>query len=112
MATENLTAAEAAKFSLTEKSFVEIKLEKEDKKFCCTVCDDNFVRSEELTYHYMTHSLVELAHALTEVQARLEEGDTKCTCWKQSCDRKRPDHEKINDNKISISSSRDSQHTA
>jgi len=112
MATENLTAAETVKFSLTEKSFVEIKLDNGEKKFWCTVCDDNFVRSEELTYHYMTHSLVELAHALTEVQARLEERDTTCSCRTQSYERTRPEHEKISDEKISISSSRDSQQTA
>ena len=61
-----------------------IKMEHVLKTFCCTVCEDSFELSEEVTYHYMTHSLVELAHALTEMQARLQERETNCSCKKPS----------------------------
>ena len=61
-----------------------IKIEQNRLTYSCTVCDDTFVLSEELTYHYMTHSLVELAHALTEIQARLEERESTCSCKHQA----------------------------
>jgi len=74
----------------------QLKKESQENSFYCSVCDDSFRLSEELTYHYMTHSLVELAHSLTELQARLEEREILCTCKKpNSCDVK-SDHNKGN----------------
>eukprot|EP00092_Neocalanus_flemingeri_P015967 GFUD01017285.1.p1 GENE.GFUD01017285.1~~GFUD01017285.1.p1 ORF type:complete len:344 (-),score=79.52 GFUD01017285.1:292-1323(-) len=97
---------------MTTENLLTTEKEKEMSKFCCTVCDDNFLLSEELTYHYMTHSLVELAHALTEVQARLEERETSCSCRKPSHAKTRPEHADINDKKISIPPSRNTQQSA
>merc|ERR1712142_732139 len=64
------------------------------KPFTCTVCEDMFNASEELTYHYLTHSLMELAHALTALQMSLKGPHNKL----ESTDQKR-NGETIIDNK-------------
>ena len=79
-----------------------IKFERNPKTYSCTVCDDTFVLSEELTYHYMTHSLVELAHALTEMQTRLEEREIICSCKKTSISWTRQEHEILDKSKAII----------
>ena len=37
-------------------------------RFCCVVCESKIDETAELTYHYLTHSLLELAQALTALQ--------------------------------------------
>ena len=41
----------------------------------CQVCEgeEKFLRKEELTYHLMSHSVLQLAYALADLQERLEE---------------------------------------
>ena len=78
----------------SEPQIEPIKKELENN-FYCSVCDDSFKLSEELTYHYMTHSLVELAHALTEMQARLQEIEVHCYCSKPTSSETKCDQIKI-----------------